>query len=289
MSASKRAELERNRKSKRRPKPRGESIAIKVLNPADTDVSLQSVLVAAVVARMLSKAEKFNRDIINLPIPTTPKLLSSARLSWTLTALDEEQDEFEQAHGDGDVLEAADALIDTIYFALGRLVEMGVPAEAIMDGVQRANMSKVQGSLSKRPGSMGHDAIKPEGWTPPDHSWLLAFTLADVEKARAWDAVPESMKELVTLRNAKGQDYNDVPGGRAGYFPFGHMSYAHMLHTKNLRVQSLLRGMEKGSSPNFEGLRDTARDLANYAMYYVEAIDRGELTLTRLVTSGEGA
>ena len=83
--------------------------------------------------------------------------------------------------------------------------------------------------------------------------------------------------ELQQLRESKGRDYNDVPGGRDAYFPFGHFSYAHMLHTKNLRLQSLLSAMQKGRPVNFEGLYDTVRDLVNYGTYYCEAIRDGRL------------
>lgn len=239
---------------------------------------------AALVARMLSKVERFNREVVDLPIPGTPTMLSDERCEWADAALKEELAEFNQACSDGDILEAADALVDLAYFALGRLVEMGVPAQAVIDGVQQANMAKRKGELSKRPGSLGHDAVKPEGWTPPDHGWLLGFDLSDVselERLRKQESEREAISpvwlELQQLRESKGRDYNDVPGGRDAYFPFGHFSYAHMLHTKNLRLQSLLSAMQKGRPVNHEGLYDTVRDLVNYGTYYCEAIRDGRL------------
>lgn len=239
---------------------------------------------AAIAARMLVKVAEFNREVVALPIPETPQVLGEQRRTWANAALQEELKEFNDAADAGDVLEAADALIDLVYFALGRLVEMGVPATAVMDEVQRANMDKERGELSKRPGSMGHDAIKPTGWQAPDHAWLLGFTLADLRELRQLraeaaerEALSPVWLRLQALREAKGKDYNDVPGGRDAYFPFGHFSYAHMVNTKNLRLQSLLAAMSKGRPVNFEGILDTVEDLVNYATYYAEAMRDGRL------------
>lgn len=154
----------------------------KVLNQQLCDDS-----VAAIVSQMLVKVEQFNRSVIALPIPARLKVLSKPRLTFANAALQEEIKEFNNAVNVGDVLDAADALIDLIYFALGRLVEMGVPAVAVMDEVHRANMGKQRGELSKRPGSLGYDAVKPAGWRAPDHTLLLGFSLSDA-------------RELATLR-----------------------------------------------------------------------------------------
>lgn len=249
----------------------------------------KDTLAAALVARMLFKVETFNRDVVALPIPEVPTIMSKQRVEWAKTALNEELTEFGDACESGDVLEAADALIDLVYFALGRIVEMGVPAAAVMDEVQRANMGKKQGELSKRPGAMGHDAVKPEGWKAPDHSWLLSFTLADVGKSDNWDALSPVLKEIVELRRLKGEDYNNVSGGRQAYFPFGHVSYAHMINTKSLRIQSLLNSMASGRKPNFESLKDSVRDLVNYSLYYAEDMDSGPLSTNSSARAEEKA
>jgi len=72
----------------------------------------------------------------------------------------------------GDLHGEVDALIDLIYFAAGRMQEMGVDGQRALQAVHAANMRKVRGELAKRPGSLGHDAIKPVGWVGPDYSWL---------------------------------------------------------------------------------------------------------------------
>lgn len=246
--------------------------------------ALRSTFAAAIATRMLQKVEQFNLEVVALPIPETPTLLSAPRQEWATAALEEELQEFKDALAEGDILESADALIDLVYFALGRLVEMGVPATAVMDEVQRANMDKERGELSKRPGSMGFDAVKPAGWVAPQHEWLLGFShadVADLAQLRTDAATREALSpvwlEIQKLREAKGADYNDVPGGRDAYFPFGHFSYAHMLQTKTLRIQSLLAAMQKGRPVNFEGLYDTVRDLVNYGTFYAEAIRDGRV------------
>ena len=231
---------------------------------------------AAIAARMLVKVAEFNREVVALPIPETPQVLSEQRLTWANAALQEELKEFNDAVDAGDVLEAADALIDLVYFALGRLIEMGVPAVAVMDEVQRANMDKQQGELSKRPGSMGHDAVKPAGWQAPDHAWLLGFTRADLEKARNWDKISPVLRKVAELRIRKGQDYNAGPQ-LEDYFPFGHQSYAQMIHVKTTRIHSLLAVMAQGRRPNFDGLLDTLEDLINYSTFYAEALSSGKL------------
>jgi len=121
----------------------------------------------------------FNDSILGLRAPEAPTVLNESRLGWAVSAFEEEIQEFVEATQRGDVVEAADGLMDLITFAMGRLVEMGVPVLPVHMGVHAANMGKVRGELSKRPGSQGYDAIKPAGWTAPDHSWLLGMRPSD--------------------------------------------------------------------------------------------------------------
>lgn len=112
---------------------------------------------------------RFNREICGISDPDSPTRLQPARKEWTLAALKEEVNEFEDAT---ELVDEVDALVDLIYFAAGRLQEMGVDGAKAFLEVHRCNMNKVRGELSKRPGSLGHDAVKPPGWTGPDYSWL---------------------------------------------------------------------------------------------------------------------
>lgn len=118
-----------------------------------------------IIDKMLDMVVRFNSEIIGLPIPGHPQRLQVLRKSWACEALYEEFMEFKNATHMED---EADALIDLTYFALGRLVEMGLAPLPLFESVHAANMAKKRGELSKRPGSMGYDAVKPEGWRAPD-------------------------------------------------------------------------------------------------------------------------
>lgn len=128
----------------------------------------------------VAMTERFALEIIGLPIPSTPSRLSVTRKDWAMRAFNEEIAEFHKAET---LEDEADALVDLAYFALGRLVEMGLAPKPLFEEVHKANMSKKRGELSKRPGSLGHDAVKPEGWTPPNLEPLLQADLQDVEFA----------------------------------------------------------------------------------------------------------
>ena len=111
----------------------------------------------------------FNQTVCGIHTPAQPERLNSERKMWTLHALSEEITEFDQADT---LVDEVDALIDLIYFAAGRLQEMGVDGARAFGEVHKANMGKCRGQLTKRPGSQGYDAVKPEGWVGPDYSWL---------------------------------------------------------------------------------------------------------------------
>lgn len=113
---------------------------------------------------------QFNSEIIGLPVPKHPKMLEGKRLDYTHDHLSEEIDELLAAET---VEDQVDALVDLIYVAMGRLVEMGVDGRAHFDEVHAANMRRVRGQKSTRPNSLGYDAIKPEGWVGPDHTRVL--------------------------------------------------------------------------------------------------------------------
>lgn len=86
---------------------------------------------------------------------------------------------------------------------------------------------------------------------------------------------PGALADAALLCIRKSQDYNhgkdqnphDVD--RSGYFPFGAVSYAQMLHTKSQRFNALVQKDLDGGESNFEGLVDTALDIINYAGFYI--------------------
>jgi len=86
---------------------------------------------------------------------------------------------------------------------------------------------------------------------------------------------PGALAEAALLCIRKSQDYNQTSGttdphmiDRSSYFPFGTASYAQMIHTKAQRFNSLALKEMRGQDANFEGLRDTALDLINYAGFF---------------------
>ena len=150
-----------------------------------------------IIADFTEMTERFARDIINLPIPVEPTRLDPARKDWAKTAMAEELTEFSDATT---LADEADALIDLTYFALGRLVEMGLAPRPLFEEVHAANMRKEQGELSKRPNSKGHDAIKPDGWTGPNLEPYLRVTQEDMRflgrLSGPEDVLPVSANEL---------------------------------------------------------------------------------------------
>lgn len=107
----------------------------------------------------------------NHPISEKPTLLTieraKARYKWML----EEIDEFIEATENYDLYEQADALIDVMYFALGTLVEMGIPPAELFATVQKANMSKLWEDGRPHYNEIGK-VIKPVGWKDP-HNELV--------------------------------------------------------------------------------------------------------------------
>ena len=85
---------------------------------------------------------------------------------------------------------------------------------------------------------------------------------------------PAALAKAALLCIRKSQDYNQGQTDphtidRTGYFPFGAVSYAQMLHTKTERFMSLTRKAIRGESVNFEGMDDTALDIINYAGFFL--------------------
>ena len=188
--------------------------------------------------------------------------------------------------------------------------------DAGFTAVQKANMAKERAvdsadSRSKRKNSF--DVVKPEGWVGPESELLRVMTtmsgspdveLEEVkieEGAHDQDAMvatlldtevmlleiqdrgghPGALAEAALLCIRKSSDYNGVNPDphkvdRSNYFPFGIMSYGHMIHTKSQRFISLCEARISGRPVNFEGLRDTALDLINYAGFFVSSTESSE-------------
>lgn len=221
----------------------------------------------------LAMVQRFQEEIIGIDIPTTPMPLNKKRLTARIDHIKEELGEMVDADEEDlneQILEnQADAFVDIIYLALGGLVEMGVLPGPVFDEVHEANMKKRRGSVEKRPGADGYDAVKPEGWEPPDLTPYFAITKNDV---KTYCYLSPVLREVTELRMKKANDYNSSVK-LTDYFPFGHESYATMVHLKAKRLVSLVELLRHGKAAIFEGLRDTLLDIINYATFYVEWLD----------------
>jgi hypothetical protein len=203
---------------------------------------------------------RFNEEVVGLRAPAEPTPLRRERMLMRVGHVIEEMQE---AKDSSTVQDQADAFIDAIYVALGALFEMGVCPGPNFAEVHGKNMQKRRGSVAKRPGSEGFDAVKPEGWTPPE---FLSVSLQDYKLMSELSPV---LRRITELRAAKGKDYNSAVK-LTDYFPFGHQSYVQMIFLKALRLVSLVEVTRTGGRVNFEGTEDTVLDLLNYAVFYGE-------------------
>lgn len=254
-------------------------------DPYTISVRLQ---VSPSVDECLQRVARFNAEIIGLPLRESAGVLSGDRLEFRRRHLLEEVDEFETASSQGDVDAAADGLLDLVYVALGALYEMGVNYGPAFDRVHAANMRRVRGEKSTRRGSLGYDAVKPEGWTGPDNSWIMranpeTVELGEIARERGIDAetlrsISDVFLHVAGIRAGKGRDYN-TSVELTDYFPWGHKSYHQVQHMKTLRAKSLIELIDRGMAANYEGLLDTLYDNLNYTCFWAEAIRDGRLPL----------
>lgn len=108
------------------------------------------------------------------PYSDKPTLLTYERALKRYKWMLEEINEFLEASKNQDIVEQADAMIDTMYFALGTLVEMGVKPDKLFYIVQEANMSKLFSDGKPHYNEMGK-VIKPDGWQDPHKKLELAI------------------------------------------------------------------------------------------------------------------
>lgn len=131
---------------------------------------------------------EFNQEIIGLG-PT--EYLNPERLQWFKNTINEELGEFEAANEKykmdyeaskrinvtedqllEDKVDMIDAIMDLIYFALGRLYEIGCTEDdfaAMWNAIHHANMTKKRGNKGR---GSNDDAIKPEGWQGPEQVFI---------------------------------------------------------------------------------------------------------------------
>lgn len=122
---------------------------------------------------MVYDVYKFNEQIIKTERREVPGPLSRERLLFALTAMYEELHEFTVANNEGNTGEALDAMIDLIYFALGRCYELGISEEQFMTCWKLVQEKNMQKSLGRKNRGTDVDAMKPEGWKAADLNEVL--------------------------------------------------------------------------------------------------------------------
>jgi len=80
------------------------------------------------------------------------------------------------------------------------------------------------------------------------------------------------IEPAIKLVDRKGEDYNNVVTLEE-YFPFKDQSYIQMLHMKVLRMRSVVG---KSTPANFDSLIDSAYDLINYTVFYLDYLIKQE-------------
>ncbi len=206
------------------------------------------------LAAMMTDVNQFQREIQDLPC--APEPLQEHRHKFRLMHLNEELSEIDAANQAGDFEGTVDGYIDLIYVAMGALLEMGVTPNEAFGTVHDANMQKVRG-MTKR--GEAYDAIKPEGWEPPDHSALLAALLLRSQ-------VSAPLLEATRVQLARAAKYNGENVRREDHFPFGMKSVYQMMHVKMMRMRA---DLDAGRDVD----RDHLIDLINYSGFGVNLLD----------------
>lgn len=120
--------------------------------------------------QLIDSVYAFNEQIIGMETDLPLQPLSKDLRIWFASAIQEELAEYEMAWLNQDFIGQVDAIIDMMYFAIGRLQQMGLTREQARDcfmAIHFANMTKKRGAQAKR-GNLEADAVKPPEWIPPE-------------------------------------------------------------------------------------------------------------------------
>lgn len=119
---------------------------------------------------MYEQVSEFNSLILGIKDRVLGPLSQSEAIHLQ-KALHEEANELMEGVDEHDFIKQIDSLIDSIYFALGGLYKMGLSTDQVINifnAVHDANMTKKKGVVQKRFVDGSVDAIKPDGWVPPE-------------------------------------------------------------------------------------------------------------------------
>jgi predicted HAD superfamily Cof-like phosphohydrolase len=128
------------------------------------------------MAALLGDVRAFH-EAAGVPVLAAPGFPDEDRVALRTSLLAEEFHEYATAIVQGDIVEAADALADIVYVAIGAALEFGIPLDRVWAEVQRSNMAKIDPATGFVVRREDGKILKPEGWTPPDVAAALGLTI----------------------------------------------------------------------------------------------------------------
>lgn len=131
--------------------------------PALSAEAFNSIAFADIVDQIYD----FNEQVIGIgDVDLNP--LMPKQVQWINTFVTEELTEFNDSVAMQDIVGMVDAIGDLIYGAMGMFKKMGLSREQVRQcftAIHTANMAKKRGDKGR---GTDEDAIKPEGFVPPE-------------------------------------------------------------------------------------------------------------------------
>ena len=124
--------------------------------------------------------------------------------------------------------------------------------------------------MSKRPGSLGHDAIKPEGWTAPDLRPYVALTRRDLDVSfgNIYGASPPSLKPKILVVGYARHGKDTVCEKLRDQYGFSFMSSSMFCAEKVVMPEMNANGH------HYRTLEECYEDRVNHRQAWYEAIAR---------------
>jgi predicted HAD superfamily Cof-like phosphohydrolase len=127
--------------------------------------------------RVIEQVKEFH-TAFNLPQRSNPTIIPSGEFKCRHDLLQEEVDELFTAYNNNDIIEVADAIIDSIYVLIGTAVQFGLADKLwlMFDEVHRSNMSKLDENgkpVMREDGKV----MKSNLFTPPNLKSIIANKL----------------------------------------------------------------------------------------------------------------
>ncbi len=147
----------------------------------------------------LNQVAEFHRTFKH-PILSEPAIPSKERCRLRVSLLAEELKELEEAIGDKDIVEVADALCDLQYVLSGAVLEFGLGEKfrTLFDEVQRSNMSKACNSVEEAEATVKHYESKgTECYYKEDNGKYLVYRKGDDKTLKNVNYSPADLESIV--------------------------------------------------------------------------------------------